>query len=96
MVREIRSWLNVDSYNQTVAQKRPTERGKLGKALITTGTFSPNSKRRADHREKCKRAMESRPSSPNLPVIIDPFWVRFGCAEVVSPLPCTNLNLNRA
>ena len=29
---------DVDSYNQNVAQKRLTEREKLGKVLVTTGT----------------------------------------------------------
>ncbi len=83
----------VDSYNQTVAQKRPTEREKLGKALVTTGTSTPNSKRRADHRENRKRAMESLPSSTNLPVIIDPFRVPFCLGALITPLPSNNLNL---
>ena len=84
---------DVDSYNQTVAQKRLTEREKLGKVLVTTGTSTPNSKRRADHRENRKRAMESLPSSTNLPVIIDPFRVPFCRGALITPLPSNNLNL---
>jgi hypothetical protein len=84
---------DVDSYNQTVAQNRPTEREKLGKALVTAGTSNPNSKRRADHRENRKRAMESLPSSTNPPVIIDPFGVPLCRGALITPLPSNNLNL---
>ena len=83
----------VDSYNQTVAQKRSTEREKSGKALVSTGTSTSSSKRRADHRKNRKRAMESLPSSPNLPVLIDPFGVPFCRGTLLTPLPSNNLNL---
>jgi hypothetical protein len=83
----------VDSYNQTVAQKRSTEREKSGKALVITGTSNPNSKRRADHRKNRKRVMESLPSSTNLPVIIDPFGVPFCRGALITPLPSNHLNL---
>jgi len=68
----------------------------LGKALVTTGTSSPNSKRRADHRENRQWALESRPSSTNLPVIIDPFRVPLCRGALISPLPSNYLNLIRA
>jgi len=84
---------DVDSYNQTVAQKRLTEREKLGKVLVTTGTSTPNSKRRADHRENRKRAMENLPNSTNLPVIIDLFGVPFCRGALITPHPSNHLNL---
>ena len=37
--------------------------------------------------------MESLPSSPNLPVIIDPFGVPFCRGALITPLPSNNLNL---
>jgi len=87
---------NVDSYNQTVAQKPPAERGKSGKALVITGTFSPDSKPRADHSENCKRAIEGHPGTTNLPVVIDPFPIPLCRGANVAPLASSNLNLNSA
>jgi len=68
----------------------------LGKALISTATSSSISKRRADRRENRKRATESRPSSANLPVIIDPFPVPNCGGPGIIPLPRYILNLIKA